>query len=188
MVVITKIFDDINIKFWIYVALSVLLVIGGAYKVNEIYQMFGALVYGIGTLYVCVIYGVRWFGKGGLTDSGPVAWPPVVNTCPDYLTYYKHKKTDGTTEDTCIDTMGIANASSIKLQLFPSNVTDPANAPTDASYYFQLATTTNNKSLELCQRAIGYGLTWEGITNGESCFNANGGITPYGDDSSKCTK
>jgi hypothetical protein len=41
--------------------------------------------------------------------------------------------------------------------------------PSDDSYYFSLETTNTDKKTAMCQQAIGAKLTWEGITNGESC-------------------
>ena len=54
------------------------------------------------------------------------------------------------------------------------------NPPTDDKYYFSLVTTTANKNTELCNRALNAKLTWEGITNGESCISITGAPTSTG--------
>jgi len=168
---IVEMFENFNIKFIIYIIVSVIIVAYGTYQVFQMYQGLGAILYGVGSVYVCIIYGIRWFGAG--TD-GVTTWPPTINTCPDYLTYYKRTK-NGIPEDTCIDTIGVADQS--VLAKFPS---DGAKHDDDDKYFFSLVTTTADKNTELCNRAIAAKLTWEGITNGESCIGPNGqpGGTP----------
>jgi hypothetical protein len=169
-------FKRLNVKLFLYVVLSLIIVLGGAYKVNEVYEMLGAVVYLVGSLYVCIIYGMRWFGSTSALGSTPDTWPPVINTCPDYLTYFARIKADGTVQNTCIDTMGIAKGGI--LQIFPKD--GVTNTPAGDNYYFDLTTTTANKNMELCKRAMDFGLTWEGITNGEACISSNGTATGSG--------
>lgn len=153
------------------VALAVLLV--GISKLYGMGMTVGAVLYGVGAGFLLVTYGLRWFGSDkSILSNAKVPWPPVINTCPDYLTYYKRVKSDGTKEDTCIDTMGVS--SNQMLALFPSG---GGPAPSDEKYYFPLKTTksdTEGRNRELCDLAKRYGLTWEGITNGESCILADG--------------
>ena len=156
---IVDMFEDFNIKLGIFIIAAIIIVGYGTYVVYGYYKGLGALLYFVGSLYVCIIYGTRWFGP----SSDPVtSWPPIINTCPDYLSYYKRILSDGA-HDTCIDTFGIADQS--VLQQFPSDGT----IPSDDSYYFSLETTNTDKKTAMCQQAIGAKLTWEGITNGESC-------------------
>jgi hypothetical protein len=72
--------------------------------------------------------------------------------------------------------MGVAKGG--MLQVFPKD--GVTNTPVDNNYYFDLTTTTANKNAELCKRAMSYGLTWEGITNGEACIGSNGATTASG--------
>ena len=145
--------DGFNIKLIIYIIAAIIIVGYGSYQVYQYYEGLGALLYFIGSLYVCIIYGTRWFGP-----TKPVtSWPPIINTCPDFLSYYKRTTSDGNMHDTCIDTFGIGsyikkfNAASQSDEMF-------FNIPSGA------------KDLNtLCNRAIAKKLTWEGITNGESC-------------------
>ena len=153
------------------VALAVLLV--GISKLYGMGMTFGAVLYGVGASFMLVTYGLRWFGsdKSILSNvKGP--WPPVMNTCPDFLTYYQRAKADGTKEDTCIDTIGVSR-NPVIFPRFPSG----GAPPTDDKYYFSLKTTKADaagRNQELCQRTIQYGLTWEGISNGESCILPDG--------------
>ena len=119
-------------------------------------------------------YGMRWFRGDKFVGSYSGAWPPVINTCPDYLTYFK--KPTGVTgkfEDTCIDLIGIQR-SGASITLAPWSPTDsPANPPADSSgKYFKFVYRPGMTASDLdnlCSKSKEYGLTWEGITNGESC-------------------
>jgi hypothetical protein len=128
----------------------------------------------VGAVIVFTVYGLRWFAsEGSLFSQTPVQWPPTINTCPDYLVYYGRKMADGSIQNTCIDMIGVSKNGSLKV--FPKNGTPP----TTDDYYFSLVTKSSDtaaKNAELCQRTIAAGLTWEGISNGESC------ITPAGNE------
>jgi len=165
-------FEGFDVKLCIYVIICIILLTWGTMKVKEAFELLGALIYFGGVLYICIIYGIRWFGTPTPTT---VNWPPIINTCPDYLTYYD-RKNGTTTQPTCIDTLGIS-----KMKQFPAD----GSPPSDPDYYFSLVTTTNDKNNELCKRAMPLGLTWEGITNGESCFSQSGTVV-IGGGSSTC--
>ena len=146
-----------------------------------------AIAYFILILIVLIFFGLRWF-QYTRTDVGG-AWPPIVNTCPDYLTYFKRPSTADPSGFTpsCIDLIGISrNANMTKWRPeFQMN-----NPPPEDKYYFSLVTSsqdTTAKNQELCTRAIEKGLSWEGITNGESCYSqtfAKGVVSK--DDKEKC--
>jgi len=161
-----------NIYLGIYIIAALFIVGGGTYKLYGMEQMYGAFLFFAGVLYIFVIYGLRWFGSASsLFAQTPVSWPPTINTCPDFLTYYGRKMPDGTVKDTCIDFIGVSKNGALKV--FPNDGT--TNQPTAENYYFSLTTTSTDatrKNAELCQSAILHGLTWEGITNGESCIAA----------------
>lgn len=156
---------DFNIKLTIYIIVAALVVLYGSITINTLYGLPGAGIYFLGSVYICFLYGTKWFGAG--TSNTVTSWPPVINTCPDYLTYYPGDRL-GNNKNTCIDTIGVSKNGMLKK--FPKD----GDAPTDPSFYFSLTVTTADKVKELCQRAIQSGLTWEGITNGESCISPNG--------------
>ncbi len=157
-------FEDFNIKLVIYVIMCIFILTWGTNQILQNYQMLGAIVYFVGALGVCIIYGIRWFDKKD--SSNTTVWPPVINTCPDYLTYFDRQQ-NGKSVPTCIDTIGVSKNNGITL--FPKD----GDSNSNESCFFSLVTTTNNKNAELCKRAIDAGLTWEGITNGESCDTNN---------------
>lgn len=161
-----------NIYLGIFIVVAIGVIAGGTFKIFKLDQSLGAILFFVGSFAVFIVYGLRWFAsKGSLFSETPVQWPPTINTCPDYLVYYGRKMPDGTVQDTCIDMIGVSKNGSLKV--FPKSGTPP----TTDDYYFSLATKSTDasaKNMELCQRTIAAGLTWEGISNGESC------ITPAG--------
>lgn len=169
----------------IFIVVSILTISGGTYKFFTAGRSVTALLYLIGTIVVFVLFGRRWFESSSPFSKTPVAWPPVINACPDYLMFYKRTKTDGTVSDTCVDTIGVSKNGT--LSIFPKS--GDVNPDNDA-YFFPLATASSDPSarnLELCERCLQYGLTWEGICNGESCIIPdNGGGSGGGSGGGNC--
>ena len=121
---------------------------------------------------VLIFFGLRWFLYGSGNAKG-TAWPPIVNTCPDYLTYFKRPSTADPSGFTpsCIDLIGVSRNSNLAKWRPEFQMNNP---PTEDKYYFSLVTSsqeTADKNQELCTRTIDKGLSWEGITNGESCYS-----------------
>jgi hypothetical protein len=165
----------VNIYLGIYIVVAILVVVGGTFKLTGSGQTVGGVLFAIGAIIVFIVYGLKWFGGKGVFSETPVSWPTTINTCPDYLVYYGRKAADGSTQDSCIDTIGVSKNGSLKV--FPKGT----SSPTTDDYYFSLVTKSSDpaaKNAELCQRAITLGLTWEGITNGESCISPSGPIAP----------
>ena len=171
-----------NIYMIMYIIAAFLVIGGGSYKITQQQQSVAALFFFIGSLTLFIIYGIRWFSQSGsLFSATPVSWPPVINTCPDYLTYYKRGA-----QDTCIDLIGIARCGGNQkcLKRYVKGTDDDA-------YFFDLTTKSSDgpsKKAELCKRSMEYGLTWEGITNGEACISSTGSTSPNsGSADSQCT-
>lgn len=164
-----------NIYLGIYIVVAIIILAGGTFKLISSGQTVGGGLFVIGAIIVLIVYGMKWFGKGSIFSETPVSWPPTINTCPDYLVYYGRTMPDGTTQDSCIDTIGISKNGSLKV--FPKG----GAAPSTDEYYFSLVTASSDpvtKNAQLCQQAIAAGLTWEGITNGESCITPAGPVAP----------
>ena len=164
-----------NIYFIIYAILAIAIVFGGTNKMYGENLMIEAVFFFIAASAIFLIYGLRWFGSDkSLLSNAPVSWPPTINTCPDYLTYY-NLIVGKETYDMCIDMIGVSRKGGVTL--FPAD-NPPVNPKSDA--YFELATRSADpvqRNAELCQRAMMAGLTWEGITNGESCVLPDGTAT-----------
>jgi hypothetical protein len=75
--------------FWVILYSLVCVAIGGGF-VAMLYnrgQQMGAMVLLVLIILVFLFYGLRWFPGGNLngTKPGTVAWPPIVNVCPDFM-------------------------------------------------------------------------------------------------------
>jgi hypothetical protein len=52
----------------------------------------GAMISVVLLILIFVFYGLRWFSGGnlkGTTSNGKIAWPPIVNMCPDFMVSWK---------------------------------------------------------------------------------------------------
>jgi hypothetical protein len=170
-------FANLNGYLIAYIIFSLFILGGGVSKFIGAGQSTTAVIFGIGAFAVLAIFGLKWFSRGSVFSETPVSWPPTINTCPDYLVNYPRQMQDGTTQNSCIDLIGVSKNGSLKV--FPKD----GQTPTSEDYYFSLVTKSSDsaaKNQELCQRAITAGLTWEGITNGESCVSPSGPVAPGG--------
>lgn len=160
-----------NIYFAIFVVSALIVVAGGTYKLTNLEYSIAAFLFFICGSGLFILYGLRWFAsENSIFSDSPVSWPPSMNTCPDFLTYYDRVKPDGSKQKTCIDRVGVSQKGVLKV--FPPT----GDAPAGDDYYFSLTTTApdgEGKKNELCQRAISMGLTWEGISNGEGCVRSS---------------
>ena len=76
----------------VYILLSV--VVGG-YAVSTLYQRnqtIGGMISIVLLILIFIFFGLRWFQGGSLKGTkkdGKVAWPPIVNACPDFMVSWK---------------------------------------------------------------------------------------------------
>jgi hypothetical protein len=172
-----------NIYMWIYIIAAVFAVAGVTYKLYGFGYMYGAIIFCIAAIIISIMFGIKWFGaSNSILSNAPVSWPPFINTCPDYLTYYERQLPNGTKQKTCIDQIGVSTNGVLKV--FPND----GIAPSANEYYFDLTVSSTdpaNKNKVLCANAMAAGLTWEGITNGESCA-AVGGTDPGSAPAASC--
>jgi hypothetical protein len=155
-----------------FIALACMIIVGGTYQVYNIKQAPAAILFFIGSLTLFIIYGIRWFGSNPMFTPASGPWPPVINTCPDYLTHIQ-RTVGGIKKDSCIDTIGVSKDNSL-LSTFPKDGTIPEND----SYYIDisgLSSDPTTKSRQMCNAAMAQKVTWEGVTNGESCVTRSTG-------------
>jgi len=137
------------------------------------------------SILIFVFFGLRWFPNGKssvFSYNGP--WPPLINTCPDYLVYFKNGQ-----KDTCIDLLGVSQNGNLKPWTKGDN---PKNPPPESTgkyfpYTYKPGMTIAQLNV-LCENTRAMGLTWEGITNGESCYDFSSQTTVVAPDGtvSKC--
>lgn len=155
-----------DIKFIIFVLLAIMIITGGPmyfYRQDKLAAGLGLFVLFI---LIFVFFGLRWFGEdGSLQGAGQTTtWPPYVNVCPDYLTYFEGAIGKGCFNKTT-QSIGqlqpiTGETPSVKSQLFNHYATGVS--PSYTKYDL------DNKETA-CMKARELGLTWEGITNGDSC-------------------
>jgi hypothetical protein len=162
-----------NIYEIIFVIAAILVGGGGTLYFGQAGQYIAAILFLILAIATFVVFGLRWFGPQGTLNQSAVTWPPALNTCPDYLTFYNRTKTNSTTPiPSCVDTLGVSVNNSLKVFPADGNVN-----PDDDSYFFALV--PGETRAATCARLTQYGLTWEGIFDGESCLSPSSG-TPTG--------
>ena len=81
--------------YWVILYSLVCIVVGGGF-VAMLYnrgQQIGAMSLLVLLILVFLFYGLRWFPGGNLNGTKPskVAWPPIVNVCPDFMVSWTNK-------------------------------------------------------------------------------------------------
>jgi hypothetical protein len=154
-------------KLVLYILFCIAIGLGGAVTLFRMNRALSAAAFLILSILIFVFFGLRWF----VYSVGDVAkWPPVINTCPDYLTSYT-RSVGGQQVATCIDLVGVSTNASLKQ--FPAT----GVAPTDNSFYFPMCVNPSGKLTDnitkLCSYTRSAGLSWDGIINGQACVTAN---------------
>ena len=173
--------------FWVILYSLVCIIVGGGF-VSMLYnrgQTMGAMVLLVLLILVFLFYGLRWFPNGNLngTTPGAVAWPPIVNMCPDFMVSWTNKSDN---KVYCYDaanvyglqtataasplsaglTIGTASGQSAYLLKDPAIGTTTstlANAPTRWPLVSALST---NSSTVLTSAAKN--MRWEGVWDGQT--------------------
>lgn len=148
-------------------------------------QTMGAMILLVLLLLVFIFFGLRWFPGGNLngTQPGKMAWPPIVNVCPDFMVSW----TDPSTKKVyCYDAANVYNlktASSapplvaglsigtatnqsaylVKDPTVGSTTSSLGSAPTR----WPLVSTLNTRSSDVLTSAAKY-LRWEGVWDGQT--------------------
>jgi hypothetical protein len=157
-------FSSFSYSFIAYIFLCIVIGLGTTVMLMQSGRPIAGIICLVLFVFIFIFYGRRWFGKssvGGYSGS----WPPMINMCPDYLLYYKRNG-----KDTCVDLVGVNRS---KGMLMPwTQGESPENPPANDAKYFNYvykAGMTSDQIKVICDAALQSGLTWEGITNGESC-------------------
>ena len=158
-----------NFPFIAYIFISIAIGLGVPMKLFQSGRMWSAVLFLVLAVFIFIFFGIRWFSTSNVVGSYTGSWPPIINTCPDYLVYFKKGN-----QDTCIDLIGVNRSGG---SLAPWSQDDTPKSPPQANnkYFYNVykAGMGNGDLQILCDQARQYGLTWEGITNGESCSFAS---------------
>ncbi len=151
-----------------YILFCIAVGLGGTVGLFRMNRALAAATYLVLSILIFVFFGLRWF----VYKTGDVSkWPPVVNTCPDYLTSYQ-RTVNGQKIETCIDLVGVSTNSGIRQ--FPSS----GSPPSDNMFYFPMmykdgAARLTDPISDLCNYTRDAGLSWDGVINGQACITAN---------------
>ena len=124
-----------------------------------------AVIFAIGASITLINFGLRWFGQ---TTNRPRVWPPVINMCPDYLTYVPSLPG-------CIDMLGITNKAAGLLRTLPTEVNNVKLGNTNKVFEFTSKDVKSADSINalqaICDRCKNAGVTWEGVYDGDTCIS-----------------
>lgn len=165
----------LNWGFILYLVVAMLGLVYGTRTVYEVDKTRGT-VFAICAFFVLVYYGVRWFG---ISKTSPLKnWPPVINMCPDYLTYVK--RISG-----CVDMSGVTSKSSGLIKTLPSELGSVQRTNSQKVFEFtsdDIKDATKTETLtKICERCQTAGVTWEGVWDGDVCV----GISSHENESAK---
>ena len=160
---------SVNWYLVFYVVFCLAFVVGGITRLLPMGPK--TIIFAVGSVLIFYFFYQRWFGSAGVMNT---SWPPVINTCPDYLTYMP--TLPGVATGGCIDMIGISNNGG----LIPVNDTDMSSQSALTSNKVFPYTSTDvtgardASSLNaICQQCAMMGLTWEGVYDGDSCMAAS---------------
>ena len=156
---------DIDYPFILYVLFAIAVCSTAPvyfYNRSKYFAGFASLILFI---LIFVFYGMRWFS--GSTLAGPAAgykgaWPPQISVCPDYLTYYESGTIKG-----CYNATGSTLGTLLSLTATPTGQDITTSTKSFNAIYSP--SMKRDQLGPLCQAAKTAQLSWEGITNSESC-------------------
>ena len=155
-----------------YILFCIAVGLGGTMSLIRMSRVLAAIVFLILAVLIFVFFGLRWFSYGA---PDMTVWPPVINSCPDYLTLYTRGSGESATQS-CIDMVGVSKNGG--LAKFP-DVRPGDPVPTDNKYFFPQNISGSAKLSDipqkLCKYTIDSGLSWEGFVNGISCVGRAAG-------------
>jgi hypothetical protein len=157
--------------FYGYIFVSIVLGLGGLMYLVRANRSAAGITYLTLAILIFVFYGQRWFRGTQSIFSYTGTWPPVINMCPDYLVYYK----EGTGQDICIDMVGMSQNGALQVAT-PEDIRNLATTTLADNKKFPFTYKpgmTADQLKNLCDATRAAGLTWEGVTNGESCTYAS---------------
>jgi len=152
---------------WLMIAYMIFAIITTATGVNILMPMgtSRASIFGVGAVLVFVFYYYRWFSN---VDKPVLNWPPIINSCPDFLTLVK--SLPGTSIPGCVDMLGVSTNGALKA-ITSKDLTGGSALSSDKVFIFTsddvLSPSVNVKSIcNMCQQM---GITWEGVWDGDIC-------------------
>jgi hypothetical protein len=167
---------------WYLVLYILVSIVGLVYGTNKVYStgQVRGVIFAIGALVILVYFGLRWFGS---RINKPKNWPPVINMCPDYLTYVASIQSGNSQKPGCIDMLGVTKSASGIKKTEPSAINSLKHSETSKVFSYTSTDVSNAKTVAdlqaICDRCRDAGITWEGVYDGDVCV----GISKHEKDS-----
>lgn len=163
--------NSINWYLVLYVIFSVVATIYGSFRLYEGGGGVRASVYGIGAALIFTFFGYRWFSNPEVISK---KWPPVINMCPDYLTFIPVVQGSiSVSKGGCVDMIGVTSSSGGLQVSQPSDI--PGMSSTNTIKLFPYtskdvdAAKSSSDLQPICDRCKTAGVTWEGVYDGDVC-------------------
>jgi hypothetical protein len=171
----------VNMMMVFFIIMCILVGFIGTWQFFKNGQPIAGFLFLIGALTIFIIYGKRWFDPNGIYTSSNTTWPPVINTCPDFLTAYTATIGNASVRG-CVDTVGVSRNGNFHILPPSGNPVGLPNAPYAVNNGVVNATLTDFFPINvpgetpqaLCDRLANYGLTWDGIFDGDNCMATSG--------------
>jgi hypothetical protein len=155
-----------DFSYILYILFSLVISVGGTYMFIQNERTLGGFLFFVGSVLILTFYGLRWFSGNAFNISryNTKSWPPVVNTCPDFLSVYERSVPGSSTkEKVCVDLIGVAEGGIQRL-------VDPANVANDNFVFRLYNNLTGAQRMEaLCRECKLKKVTWEGVYDGVAC-------------------
>ena len=186
------VFGNFNMKLFIYVIAAIIIEAGVISYANSQGQNLLMAIFVPLSIYIFLVYGIRWFSSNGAYAKIPTGnWPPAINSCPDFLSAYNINGSQGVKITGCVDRIGISSNGGFRkvessgIPNWPQPPTNPITASTTDSngaaaysrFGFFPTQVMGETPAALCKRLADAGLTWEGIYDGQNCLNSKGSDT-----------
>ena len=159
---------SINWYLVLYVIASVVSCVYGTFRLYESGGGIRSTIYGIGSAAVFVFFGYRWFSNPSAKLTN---WPPVVNMCPDYLTFIPTASGERASKGGCVDMLGVKKSGTLEVSL-PSDIPIMTSSSAKLFPYTakDVSAATTAKALQvICDKCRSCGVTWEGVYDGDVC-------------------
>jgi hypothetical protein len=169
-----------DFTFLLYIFLSFVIGIGGAYGLVQMQRPTAAILYLVGAIAILIFFGLRWFAGDSLRVGAveTKSWPPTINLCPDFLSIYE-RTLNGVKEKICVDLIGVATQGGIQKMTAPEQALKP-------EYVFSLFNNLSGAARQaaLCNHCKEKKVTWEGIYDGVTCVGS--GLSPGENSANQC--
>jgi len=156
---------EVNYNLVAYVLFASVMIISMLNLLYRSERVIAAVAMLILFVLIFTFFGLRWFRYGITSNSmnANATYPPVINTCPDYMSLTTIKR-NGIMIDTkaCIDTVGLGSG----VTTWTTGTSD-FSTPDSAHYFTYIYEPNMSKDQikALKEQAIAKRLTWEGVTD-----------------------